>query len=298
MMGIFLKSVVVVGILATTVVSSVKDYLSPLPGVIFKEVKGKHPRTPDKPTHNYLKLKAIKGNGRNSRSAASVLGAVHRASGGYGYENINSETAYGTQYGIQILVDGNPVQVILDTGSSDTWVVHYDFECITEFGETVPQSACYFGPLYQGDFQDGDIYYQHMWTQYGDGELVYGPMGLADITVGNITVKQQQIALANMTYWIGDNVTSGIAGFAYPSITDDFYGTGTEHGWEDEIQYPPLFTSMTQQGLTPPVFAVALERNSSDGIISFGGPPPIPNVDYSNVAELPIIVVCPKSPMR
>jgi hypothetical protein len=215
---------------------------------------------------------------------AALLGAHQRKSGGGGYENITSTTAYGTQYAVKMVVNRTPMLVILDTASSDSWVVKEGFQCVDYARQPIDRAVCGFGPAYPDAFQYGPIPYNHMYTEYGDGEMAYGPMGYSDISVANITVKKQEISLVTMAYWFGNNETSGLMGLAYPSLTNSYSGDGMEHSWTDEVEYSPLFTSMIQQGLVQPYFSIAINRNSSGGIIGWGGIPAVADLDYSGTA--------------
>ncbi|EGS23379.1 aspartic-type endopeptidase-like protein [Thermochaetoides thermophila DSM 1495] len=228
----------------------------------------------------------------NSKSAASVLGIHQRHAGGFGYENITTTSAYGTQYAIEATWDGHPLSLLIDTGSSDTWAVSKDFHCIDYTGQFLPQSSCGFGEAYPDAFQYGRTDPPtHMFIQYGDGEIVTGPMGFSDITIGNITVKKQQVCLANTTYWFGNNYTSGLLGLAFPSLTNAYYGdSGTDHDYGSQVQYSPLFTSMVSQGLVDPLFSIAIDRNASSGMISFGGIAPAVGADFSRSATLDMII--------
>lgn len=49
-------------------------------------------------------------------------------------------------------------------------------------------------------------------------------MGKETVTLGGITVEQQEVGLVNLAGWIGDDFTSGLLGLAYPSITSAFAG--------------------------------------------------------------------------
>jgi hypothetical protein len=289
-----LKSAVVGGILAASLVSARSDFvdaLAPLPGISFKLTKGHRHSTADKVTPDHQRVHALRGDGTNARSVAAILGAHQRQVGGHGYQNITSTTAYGTQYAIDCTVADTPLKLLLDTGSSDTWIVQEGFHCVDYAGEHIDEGACGFGPAYPGDFQYGAIPEQHIYIQYGDGELVYGPVGYNDLTLGNITVKKQEIGLANTTYWFGNNATSGVLGLAYPSLTNAYLGSSTEHSWIDEVSYSPVFTSMINQGLVLPYFSMAINRNSSGGLIAWGGIPPVQGLDYSTAVSMDIIVV-------
>lgn len=288
------RIVLLAGTLATPLVtarSDIADALSPVPGVSYKLTKGHRSPTADKVTSNFQHVYALRGDGTNGKSVASILGAHQRQVGGSGYQNITPATAYGTQYAVDLVFGTVPLRVLLDTGSSDTWVAQEGFQCVDYAGEDVDPATCGFGPTYPGDFQYGAIPEQHLYIQYGDGEIIYGPVGYSDITLGNITVTRQEAGLANTTYWDGNNATSGMLGLAYPSLTNAYLGTGTEHSWLDEVSYSPIFTNMVNQGLVLPYFSIAINRNSSGGLIAYGGIPPVRGLDYSTAVSMDIIVV-------
>ncbi|KAK3320423.1 aspartic peptidase domain-containing protein [Cercophora scortea] len=264
------------------------------PGISFKTPKATHPWTAievTSPTHNVQRLRSFRGSKTNARSVAAILGAHQRQVGGFGYENITTTTAYGTQYATDVTWNGFRTMLLLDTGSSDTWVVQREFFCIDYSGQIVPQIACGFGPTYPGDFQYGPTNpEQHMFIQYGDGEVVTGPMGFSDITVGNITVARQEVCLANTTYWFGNNQTSGLMGLAFPSLTNAYLGTSEDHDPGNQLEYSPLFTSMVNQGKIPPLFSIAIDRNSSSGMLAWGGIPPATGIDHGKTATLDMII--------
>lgn len=268
------------------------------PGISYKIPKATHPWSSgkfNKVSQNVQQLRALHP-GRvmrsNPKSAAAILGAHQRHAGGYGYENITTTSAYGTQYAVEAHWNGHPLSMLIDTGSSDTWAVQKDFHCIDYSGEFLPQESCGFGATYPESFQYGlTDPPSHMFIQYGDGEVVTGPMGFSDITVGNITVKKQQVCLANTTYWYGNNYTSGLMGLAFPALTNAYFGDPTDHDFGNQIQYSPLFTSMVNQGLIDPVFSIAIDRNASSGMIAFGGVAPASGLDLSKTASLDMVIV-------
>ena len=267
---------------------------APPPGVRFKVLKGTHPWTFSKYTQTTKNVQKIHGfrSKTNSKSVAAILGAHQRQVGGYGYQNITTATAYGTQYATEALWSGRRMYLLLDTGSSDTWAVQKDFDCIDFAGETIPQIACSFGPAFPGDFQYGQTTpRQHMFIRYGDGETVTGPMGFSDITVGNITVKKQEVCLANTTYWYGNNMTSGLMGLAFPALTNAYIGSGLDHDNSMRIGYSSLFTSMVNQGKIPPLFSIAIDRNSSSGTLAWGGIAPATGIDTTKTVSLDLLVV-------
>lgn len=251
-------------------------------------------------TQNVQRIQGIGGaaSKTNSRSVAALLGAHQRQVGGVGYENITVTNAYGTSYACQVLWDGFPMYLIVDTGSSDTWAIRHDFSCIDYTGEILPQDMCGFGPADPNPVSRYDPITppQHMYVSYADGEQITGPMGYSDITVGNITVQKQQACLANTTYWFGNNFTSGLLGLAYPSITNAYVGSAIGSDPNDpknRVEYSPFFTSMITQGLVAaPLFSMAIDRNASTGVLAWGGiPAAVSGLDTSRSVTLDLIVV-------
>lgn len=266
------------------------------PGIEYYQATNLRPSwsyVKDQPVITSQKLVRVSSIRRNTKSAASVLGAHQRQVGGYGYENITSLNAYGTQYGMTLSINGVPMLMTIDTASSDTWAAAKTFRCLDAHSNVVPQGACGFAPPLSDDFQYGRVApAQHMYIRYGDGEVVTGPMGYSDVTIANLTVRKQQVALANMTHWNGNNVTTGLLGLGFPSLTSSFLGTDVnDHSPYNELEYSPIFTSMYSQGLVQPLFSVTISRNSSNGVIAFGGTPYVTGLDYSTTAYMPILIV-------
>ncbi|KAK3386740.1 aspartic peptidase domain-containing protein [Podospora didyma] len=300
--------VILAGLIAQSIIPALgasaahphQDVLNaPPPGFSYRIPQGTHPWTSSaavktnkhKHSENVQKIRAFRGGKTNARSVAAVLGAHQRQVGGFGYQNISTTTSYGTQYAAEVTWHRQNLWLLLDTGSSDTWAVRENFKCIDYSGQVVSQGACGFGPTYRSGFQYGHVTpEQHMFIQYGDGEIVTGPMGLSDITVANITVSMQEVCLANATYWYGNNLTSGLLGLAYPSLTNAYLGSSVDHDFNTQVEYSPLFTTMVDQGLVPPIFSVAIDRNSSTGMLAWGGIAPATGADFSQVATLDLII--------
>ncbi|KAK5120470.1 hypothetical protein LTR85_006125 [Meristemomyces frigidus] len=205
------------------------------------------------------------------------------------FERVKALKPLEVEWAATITFGGEDVLVIRNTGSSDTWLVQQGFQCVDINGTDIAEADCYFGPTYNGTFTEGEIANENFNITYGDGEFLSGVVGYTDISIGNITVTHQEVALATKAYWEGDGMTSGLIGLAYSSLTDAFAGdnatidnpnvTGIAPG--DQDPYSPVVQRMIAQGLNPPLFTLALERSSDldenvpGGYVAFGGLPPV-----------------------
>ncbi|KAJ4393184.1 hypothetical protein N0V93_002392 [Gnomoniopsis smithogilvyi] len=165
----------------------------------------------------------------------------------------------------------------IDTGSSDTWVVASDLECVDiDTKAPLDQDACGFGPLYDSSVGSFTNITDESFSisYFPEGEQLKGSMGYAPITLGGLTVSQQQAALVDYAAWIGDGYSSGLLGLGYPAITS---AENTTSG--QRVVYNPLFTSMIEQGLVSEgIFTLAIDRVpqgtsplAAAGLMALGG---------------------------
>lgn len=169
--------------------------------------------SPNTVTSNVLELRRLRNTKRaNPRSAAYLK---HRtSSGNSGLLSLEE----GEEFATSINVGTQTFEVIVDTGSSDTWLVETDFECVAVGSNTVePESECGFGTPYTIDSTFEEIPGEIFNITYGDGETVTGFFGTERVTLAGITVNQT-IALGNYSGWFGDGTTSGLTGLAYPAL--------------------------------------------------------------------------------
>ena len=182
---------------------------------------------------------------------------------------------------------GQKFDVVIDTGSSDTWLVLSNFTCRDESSDAiVPQQECYFGAYYSPTSTLHTIENENFNISYQDGEWLNGVMVREDVSLAGITVKQQEIALVTDAAWYGDGYSSGLIGLAYPLLTNAYSGNDpSDDVAGDNMPYAPLFTSMYEKGLTASMFSLALSRDASDqspgavsgGYLAIGGLPNIPH---------------------
>ena len=109
-------------------------------------------------------------------------------------------------------------EAIVDTGSSDTWLVETGFKCVNITDSApLPEADCYFGPTYNVTDTFKQIPDENFNITYGDGEFLTGIVGTEEVTLAGIKVKQE-VALVNYAAWEGDSTTSGLIGLAYPAL--------------------------------------------------------------------------------
>lgn len=124
----------------------------------------------------------------------------------------------GEEIAAEVTIGDQTFDLIIDTGSSDTWVAEAGFSCTDfETGEPAAESACGFGTLYNVTSTFKPISGEEFDIEYGDLETLTGTFGTEEVTIANITVDQQ-IAVVTDAYWDGDGTSSGLMGLAYPPL--------------------------------------------------------------------------------
>ncbi|KAL4978993.1 aspartic peptidase domain-containing protein [Aspergillus desertorum] len=217
-------------------------------------------------------------------------------------------TLYGSRYNAPVTIGGTEFSLLVDTGSSDTFVIEDDFECVGQSAYTgdvvqVEQSQCaYASKAYSPSESDTyePIANETFLAAYGAG-VASGSMALEDITLGGVTVTDQRFGLVNLSSPMGLGA-SGILGLAYPVITSAYEVNGTLEDIADDVAeddlddddlnssieqepYSPLFVSMARRGLVEPYFSLALQRLDGDqetgdgGVLVLGG---LPDVKLAN----------------
>ncbi|KAK0727983.1 aspartic peptidase domain-containing protein [Lasiosphaeria miniovina] len=194
---------------------------------------------------------------------------------------------HDVEYLADVKVGNHKYSLIIDTGSSDTWLVKEGFQCLDANHHVVNQLLCNFGPKYKGDFPDGQIPGQHFNISYGSagGPFLNGQMGYADLTLAGIEIKKQQIALATIGAWNGDGLSSGILGLGLPGLTEAFVGnTPADDGVQNLVNYNPVITTVSNQ-VGNGIFSLGLSRNASASFLALGGVPQDLKVgDYATIS--------------
>ena len=122
------------------------------------------------------------------------------------------------EFATEVSFGDETFELIVDTGSSDTWVVEKGFQCINiTTSAPLTEADCYFGPPYSVTKEFKQIPDENFNITYGDGEFLSGILGYEKVTVAGLTVNQT-VALVNTAAWEGDSTTSGLIGLAYPAL--------------------------------------------------------------------------------
>jgi hypothetical protein len=112
------------------------------------------------------------------------------------------------KYIVPITVGNQTLNILIDTGSSDTWLLQSDFQCYHTFDNAshafsgkLNDRACNFGPGYipAASFEANPSIRQ--FTCYGSGagtqRCVSGPLGYADVTINGFTAPHQIVGAVN-----------------------------------------------------------------------------------------------------
>jgi len=174
------------------------------------------PRSPLTASSNVLTLNRKKSSqGYNLRSAATLLGFATIANGS---SSPILSLEVGEEYATEITFGTQTFEAIVDTGSSDTWLVETGYSCVNyTTNAPLPESGCGFGPTYTPGSTFSEISGEYFSIEYGDLEFATGILGTEEVTLAGIKVKTT-VAVVNSAGWNGDGVTSGLIGLAYPAM--------------------------------------------------------------------------------
>ncbi|KAL1296621.1 hypothetical protein AAFC00_000110 [Neodothiora populina] len=216
---------------------------------------------------------------KESKSGSRLLRAARAENascvdGDYGIAEL-STTEEGQILITSVQVGDESYEAVVDTGSSDTWVVRTGFQCQNQLGGNETEAYCKFGPSYNTSSTFTPIPDQNFKISYADGEGLTGIMGYEKVTLGGITVYNQTIGVVDTAAWKGDGSTSGLIGLAYPALTSAYNGTNvTADTRASKVEYSPIFTSMYSQGSVESLFTLTLERGNGNSTLALGGLPP------------------------
>ncbi|KAF3902584.1 hypothetical protein ABW21_db0207730 [Orbilia brochopaga] len=169
--------------------------------------------------------------------------------------NINATTE--DTYWVSVQIGGQEIKLLLDTDSSDTWVITSPRRCL-EYNEStspadfpwvdVPPYQCGFGPTFDTEtsetFQvinDNDTSFFASYYTDESFSVVTGYVGQDILNVSGVIINQV-IGIANVSFmWPGDGFTSGVLGLAYPGTIP----SEKSHGPLDWLVQDEFGTHMT-----------------------------------------------------
>lgn len=193
------------------------------------------------------------------------------------YNAVLRPTNLRTQYTTEVSFNGISRYLLVDTGSSDTWMISQDFQCMNAQHKPVPRATCNLGDPYIGSVEP--IRNQCFHLAYGSGETVTGTFGHADVDVAGVTVKKQQVVVVDKAFVLGDGVRAGLLGLGPRGATSAYRGginSSTLQPTGELLNYQPVFESMyNRTGQVEGMFSLALERGAKGGYLAFGGLPPV-----------------------
>lgn len=192
-------------------------------------------------TSNILELITIP---RSSTTSTQVAGLAKRAEDDNGTEAYLS-TVQGRIYLASVTFGGTPYTVVVDTGSSDTWLAKTGFECVSPTtGTSVPEAQCAFGPLYTPSPTLIEIPGLEFNISYADNETLSGTLGYELATIAGLSI-QQMVGIVDTAAWYGDGQSSGLLGLGYPTI-DSAHDNQNISGYSfpTTLNYTPFFATL------------------------------------------------------
>ncbi|EUC43041.1 hypothetical protein COCMIDRAFT_28414 [Bipolaris oryzae ATCC 44560] len=181
----------------------------------------------------------------------------------------------GTRYALDVTIAGKTYAVEFDTGSSSFWLPSANFTCFNITNQVQPQSACSFASVGPDHYTRGLVANTHFNLTYLSAEFVRGSVGLEDVTIAGLTVRNQHMSLADeVCLDTANNMTSGIIG--NDSSLDN--KTDPNHTW---IPTKTWLQNAVDQGLLErPIFSVNLGNRTENaanlsvsGFVAVGGAP-------------------------
>lgn len=193
----------------------------------------------------------------------------------------------GLIFTVPVQISNQTFNLILDTGSSNLWVISSNFTCISSTSTAIPLSSCNisndtisynpstFKPIPNATFSDN----------YGSGEFLSGSLGYTSVSISGLTVSHQEIGVATSGFFEAPPGISGLLGIAYPStlIASDGHIIHT------------FFENLYTSHIIRPFFSLAINRlppnetEGDGGYLVFGGLPPVPH--DKRFARAPLIAL-------
>ena len=173
-------------------------------------------------------------------------------------------------YVTTVTIGSQIFELLVDTGSSDTWVFKKSAYC-TKKDKLVSGDPgfCNFGPQYKPEDTFHQIPGRHFASRFRDGSRVHGVLGLEHFEVGGIEISDQVIGLVDQAIWNGDGKRSGILGLGREGAVKSYKDRKPEaDGIATWLGYDSFVTRMTSKLNMPNMFSLALDQTG--GSLAFG----------------------------
>ena len=235
--------------------------------------------SPNAPAQHVLTLTAKAGTSKSAGYLQSLREGNH-VNGVYSLTSVTYAVGQ-TNLLAKIELGAESFQALLDTGSSDTWIVGKGFQCCDKTtGSLQPESACMYGPTYTPSPTFKSIQNETFYESYGDNSSFLGSFGNETVTFAGFPIYDQQVAIVKSACDVSDGVSSGLIGLGFPALTSAYASNSTTIG-NETIVYNPILTNLFSKGEIAPVFSLAIERSSdysggvAGGFFAIGGLPPV-----------------------
>ena len=137
------------------------------------------------------------------------------------------------EYLAPVTIAGRPFELIVDTGSSTTWIADAFFTCVHKspiMGEyAVAQEYCAWGNTLPRGLPEKMVKHianYNFEDTYGDGSYAGGELVVSPVKLSKGIIVNQWVGLANAVGWYsGNNRTSGILGLGGSGLTSRYPGT-------------------------------------------------------------------------
>ena len=203
----------------------------------------------------------------------------------------NLITLGGRIYMMKVTLGATPYTLVIDSGSSDTWVAGDAFQCYA-VGSSTPSDDldCGFGKRFN---ESSPTFVALPGSSFGvnytSTEFLRGGLGVETFGIGRVGLGEpplvsvrQTIGVVEEGYWDGDGISSGLMGLAYPELASD----------SRELGYTSVIFTLMNSRRFPPVWSIALTRPSiagpaPGGQLALGG---IPDVAFGDWAQVPVLM--------
>jgi hypothetical protein len=213
----------------------------------------------------------------NRASGGEMTSAALRlSSGDESYRTSLLSLFEDIEYVVNVTIGHETRVLILDTGSSDTWVIEPNYACFNQTTyAVVNHSVCDFGPGLSPSDNFQQIPDVNLNATYGQGTTINGILGYETLNLAGLDITEQEIGYGTDLYWpgYGDGTTSGILGMAFGNLTSQYSGTNFSADVLADVEnYSPVAqTIIFGENLTEPYFSLELSRAGRNSSSGFGG---------------------------